>query len=115
MIRKLPNGVNFRIENSQGEQKVVHHDRLIPVVENGLPNKPTRKRRKKKPNVQSESEISESDSDVSIHELNDEETDNEEEDIVPDIRPILPRDIRPRRQRQARYIPNAILWQSLHI
>ena len=40
VIRKLPNGVNFRIENSQGEQKVVHHDRLIPVVENGLPNKP---------------------------------------------------------------------------
>eukprot|EP00112_Aurelia_sp_Birch-Aquarium-sp1_P020335 Seg5217.3 transcript_id=Seg5217.3/GoldUCD/mRNA.D3Y31 product="Retrovirus-related Pol polyprotein from transposon 17.6" protein_id=Seg5217.3/GoldUCD/D3Y31 len=28
VIQKLPNGVNFEIENSNGEKKVVHHDRI---------------------------------------------------------------------------------------
>ena len=32
-LRKLPNGVNFQIENSRKEQKVVHHDRLLPFIE----------------------------------------------------------------------------------
>ena len=31
IVEKLPNGVNFRIENSLKERKVVHHDRLVPV------------------------------------------------------------------------------------
>ena len=29
---KLPNGVNFSIENSGKEQKIVHYDRVVPVV-----------------------------------------------------------------------------------
>ena len=33
VLRKLPNGVNFQIENSRKEQKVVHHDRLLPFTE----------------------------------------------------------------------------------
>ena len=33
-MQKLPNGVNFEIENSHGDRKVVHHDRLCPVVGN---------------------------------------------------------------------------------
>ena len=40
IISKLPNGVNFQIENSRKERKIVHHDRLLPVVDNGLRNQP---------------------------------------------------------------------------
>ena len=31
VIEVLPNGVNFKIENEQGSQQVVHHNRLSPV------------------------------------------------------------------------------------
>ena len=54
---KTPNSVNFSSENLQGEQKVVHHDRLIPIVENVL-SKSRKLRNLKKPDIQSESEIS---------------------------------------------------------
>ena len=33
VLQKLPNGMNFRIENSRKEQKVVHQDRLLPFIE----------------------------------------------------------------------------------
>lgn len=34
IIRKLPNGVNFELEHNQTkETKLVHHDRLMPVVQ----------------------------------------------------------------------------------
>ncbi len=36
--RKLPNGVGFEIENDRKEIKVVHNDRLSPVVDNGYKN-----------------------------------------------------------------------------
>ena len=37
-VRKLPNGVNFEVENSKREVKIVHHDRLSPDVDNGFKN-----------------------------------------------------------------------------
>ena len=40
IISKLPNGVNFQIENSRKERKIVHHDRLSPVEDNGFRNEP---------------------------------------------------------------------------
>ena len=30
IIRKMPNGVNFKIENEKKERKIIHHDRLVP-------------------------------------------------------------------------------------
>ena len=33
VLQKLPNGVNFRVENSRKEQKVVHHDHLLLFIE----------------------------------------------------------------------------------
>ena len=38
IIKKLPNGVNFQIENHRNEAKIVHHGRLSPVVSNELPS-----------------------------------------------------------------------------
>ena len=32
IVEKLPNGVNFKIRNKSNETKVVHHDRLLPVI-----------------------------------------------------------------------------------
>ena len=58
IITKLPNGVNLRIENSHKEQKIVHYDRLLPVVDNGFRNKPI-------PNATSDAEIKSSESELS--------------------------------------------------
>ena len=33
ILKKLPNRVNFTIQNSNQEKKFVHHDRLLPVIE----------------------------------------------------------------------------------
>ena len=41
IVEKLPNGVNFCIENSLKERKVVHHDHLVPVVQNELSTIPS--------------------------------------------------------------------------
>ena len=32
VCKKLPNRVNFRIQNLKGEQKVVHHDPILPAI-----------------------------------------------------------------------------------
>ena len=37
VTERLPNGVNFLIKNCDGEQKIVHHDRLIPALKYELP------------------------------------------------------------------------------
>ena len=36
VFKKLPNGINFKIENLKKERKVVHHDRHLPVVGDGM-------------------------------------------------------------------------------
>ena len=41
IIETLPYGVNFRIENSLKERKVVHHDRLVPIVQHDLSTIPS--------------------------------------------------------------------------
>ena len=102
---KTPNSVNFSIANLKGEQNVVHNDRLILVVENGL-SKSRQVRHQVKPDIQSDSEISDNDSDVSIYKLDDEEVDSEEEEIVP-------RDIRPTRQRLTLFHGTHFIYSNL--
>ena len=38
IVDKLPNGVNFRVENSRKQQKTVHHDRLSPFIAGSTPS-----------------------------------------------------------------------------
>ena len=62
----LKNGVNFRIINSNKDQKVVHHDRLSPVNYSGFENErqatnTTRNDSASSENEQSENSHSESD------------------------------------------------------
>ena len=38
IVDKLPNGVNFRVENSRKQQKTVHHDRLSPFIAGSAPS-----------------------------------------------------------------------------
>ncbi len=99
IISKLPNGVNFQIENSRKERKIVHHDRLLPVIDNGFRND-------RIPNAtSSESELSEDSADYSDSDSGaDGEVENDD----------LNRE-RPRRQRQQRFLPDTIPWGALRI
>ena len=38
VTERLPTGINFAIRNSNGEQKIFHHDRLIPASIDDLPD-----------------------------------------------------------------------------
>ena len=87
VIQKLPNGVNFKIENSHGEQKVVHHDRLIPVVENGFKNEPTVQVLPNEESDDSDIDFSDSDSDASIFELGEAEPGHQNEEVHHEVRP----------------------------
>lgn len=106
IISKLPNGVNFQIENSRKEQKIVHHDRLLPVVDNGFANKPIPNVSSDKDPESSDEEVSE-DSDYSYSDSEssaDGEVENQE----------LTRE-RPIRQRRQRQFPDTIPWDSIRI
>ena len=105
-ISKLPNGVNFQIENSRKERKIVHHDRLLPVVDNGFRNDPIQNLASDAESNSSENYLSE-DSDYSYSD-SDSGTDDEVENGD------LNRE-RPRRQRQPRYLPDTIPWGAPHI
>jgi len=108
----LPNGVNFEIANAQKEKKIVHHNRLLPVIENEFteftptkcpPHDDTEENFSHNTiESSSESDYFPSDSGNS----DEEEADNNENDIV--IRNY------PRRQRRAQYIPGAIPWETVH-
>ena len=115
VIQKLPNGVNFEIENSNGDKKVVHHDRLVSVVENGFRNQPTIQV-PVSPNEESkdsDKDFSDSDSDASVYELQEAKLENQAE--LGDQEGEFHREVWPRRQRQARYLPDSIPWGSLRI
>ena len=115
VIQKLPNGVNFEIENSNGEKKVVHHDRIVPVVEKGFRNQPT-VQEQVSPNEESEDsdeDFPDSDSGASVYETQEVEFENPAE--LENQEGEVHRELRPRRQRQARYLPDSIPWGSLKI
>ena len=112
VLRKLPNGVNFKIENSRKEQKVVHHDRLLPFIERDaellsdeepdqidLPEEEL--------SVVSEASSESSGSDYEA-DLENELNQQLHEDIVP-LRNY------PRRDRRLREVPDAIPWSVINI
>ena len=106
IITKLPNGVNFQIENSRKERKIVHHDRLLPVVDNGFRNEPI-------PNATSDAESNSSDSELSEDsDYSYSDSDSSANDEVENGG--LNRE-RPRRQRQQRYLPGTIPWGALRV
>ena len=102
----MANSVNFQIENSHKEQKIVHHDRLLPVVNNGLRNE-TIPYTPSDADVQSSAGDFSEDSDYS-HSDSDSVADDEHEDGK------LNRE-RPKRQRQQQNIPNSIPWDAIRI
>ena len=113
IVQKLPNGVNFEIENSRGDRKVVHHDRLCPVVGNACMEKfdKTLSRRVSQTSLSSYSDSSSdglySSSSDSEQEIVGEELNGEE---IVDNAPIR---AYPRRRRTNRHFPGAIPWDSL--
>ena len=113
IVQKLPNGVNFEIENARWDRKVVHHDRLCPVVGSEGVEKfgRTLSRRVSQTSLLSSSDSassgSYSSSSDSEQELVDDGLNGEE---IIDNAPIR---AYPRRQRTNRHFPGAIPWDSL--
>ena len=110
VLEKLPNGVNFKIENLRKERKVVHHDRLLPIVGDGIADN------------SGEDSIDETMSqDADTDESNDsdyspsgsEQSEQSDEDNAP-LDNIPARD-HPRRQRLTRNIPGTIPWDVIRI
>ena len=105
IISKLTNDVNFQIENSRKERKIVHHNRLSPVVDNGFRNEPINptsdaESNSSKGDISEDSDYSYSDSDSG----SDDDVENGDLDRE-----------RPRRQRQQRYLPDTIPWGALRV
>ena len=112
VLQKLPNGVNFRIENSRKEQKVVHHDRLLPFIERDT-------------DLQSEDELIEHDipedeRSVASESLSDSSGSDYEEERPEDPNPQLQEDNAPqrnypRRNRRVRTLPDTIPWSVIDV
>eukprot|EP00795_Rhopilema_esculentum_P003828 gene3828-15120_t len=111
------NRVNFNVRNLRHEQKVVHHDRLVPVIKKEFINAP--QRRNPSDNSDHASSTSEeadysyssdSDSNASSNngDINEQSDDSMEEEDAP------PRN-HPRRQRRARILPGTIPWNALDL
>ena len=119
VLKKLPNGVNFKIINSKKEEKIVHHDQLSPVLGSVKPGNqekppPSQRNISNDPILRSTYDTnssSDSDSCLSEHDLDDTSESNEENDIEAEI-PI--RD-RPRQVRTCRTIPNTIPWDVIKL
>ena len=112
VVRKLPNGVNFEIENSKKEVKIVHHDRLSPVVDNGIKNERVPRSRTGSNIVSTESDYespSDSDSEYSIS-TNDEVVQDHDQGHQG-----TPERVQTRRNSRFPHIPDTIPWGSLHI
>ena len=112
VLQKLPNGVNFRIENSRKEQKVVHHDRLLPFIERDT-------------DLQSDDELIEHDipedeRSVASESLSDSSGSDYEETRPEDPNPQLqednaPQKNYPRRNKRVRTLPDTIPWSVIDI
>ena len=112
VIEQLPNGVNFRIENSHKEKKVVHHDCLIPVFQNELSSIPSD--RSKIPTRSSSDDSDQSSvSDYSSAEPDSDSNNSAGSDLEDNPTPCerLP----PRRQLQTRQLSGTIPWSALKL
>lgn len=112
VLRKLPNGVNFRIENSRKEQKVVHHDRLLPFIERDAELMSDEEPNQIELSEEELSVVSESSSESSASDY--------EEDLQDELNQQLQEDIvarrnYPRRNRRVRELPDAIPWNVINI
>ena len=119
VFEKLPNGVNFKIINSKKEEKIVHHDRLSPVLGNAKPSRQEKPSPSSsalpnehilRPTVDTDSSI-DSESSGSEHDLDDTSESNKDNDIEAEI-PIRGQ---PPRLRTHRTIPNAIPWDVIKL
>ena len=109
IVEKLPNGVNFRIEDSNKERKVVHHDRLLPVILNELSTtSPNQRRLKAKPSLDNSDQSSASD--YSSAELECKSDSSGESDIEENHERL-----RPRRQIRTRGLSGTIPWSALKL
>ena len=117
IVNKLPNVVNLTIRNLQHEQKVVHHDRIVPVIKNEFINAPERRNPSDNSDHASSTSVeadysysSDSGSNASSHngDINEQSDDSMQEEDAP------PRN-HPRRQRRARILPGTIPWNALDL
>eukprot|EP00794_Sanderia_malayensis_P014851 gene14851-biopygen11943 len=115
IVQKLPNGVNFQIENRKKEQKVVHHDRLLPVkTDQIIIDHPAEIPEDEQIPV-SDSEFSDdplsSSASASEHSYSDDEENSDDNVSIGDI----PARNYPRRDRRTRTLPGAIPWNAIRI
>eukprot|EP00794_Sanderia_malayensis_P011538 gene11536-biopygen9207 len=114
ILEKLPNGVNFKVVNSRNEEKVVHHDPLMPAVKNlSAENLPARRPVEHCPSP-IESEPASESSKVASSESDENESlgdSSDESEISADV----PARHYQRRNRALRNIPNTIPWNVIHI
>ena len=95
VCEKLPNEVNFRKQNSKGEQKVVHHHRLLPAIAGArLVNESDE-------SVLDRQSIADTDSDYAVEA---QDSSDSEAEVIRHY---------PRRERQVRKLPGAIPWGAL--
>ena len=121
VVKKLPNGVNFKIVNDQTkEKKIVHHDRLLPVKEGAAEEGETRdiivnRQRTVKEHKPDNSYANDStDSKSSESDDTDDYSPDTDDDNQDRERYVLQRQY-PLRNRRARQIPNNIPWSAIHI
>ena len=109
--KKLPNGVNFRIQNLNKEQKVVHHDHPLPFRH----NEHSREQIIRQNDFSLEQLSESSDSDESIESSSNNELENEnrnssgseeDESVIRDY---------PRRERRPRHLSGTLPCEVLNI
>ncbi len=111
IVQKLPNGVNFKIENRKKEQKVVHHDRLLPVKSDQITVDHPAEISGNDQVSDSESSDDPSYSSASEHSYSDDEENSDDNVSIGDV-PIRNY---PRRDRRTRTLPGAIPWNAIRI
>ena len=89
VVQVYPNKVNYKIEDEEGKQQVIHHNRLSPMKE-----------------------VQGADSDCSSDESEPEQLGTAEEDI--ELMPHIERRY-PARERQQREIPGTVSWDSVNL
>ena len=107
IIKKMPTGVTFQIENEEsGMKKIVHHDKLNPVRgDASIPDGP-----RHDPDATSTDDGDDSTSSASSSEHSDYSPSSDDSEAEPDD------DRRyPVRQRRARVIPGAIPWNAVRL
>ena len=111
-LQKLPNGVNFRIGNSHKEQKVVHHDHLLPFIERDTDLKSEDKL--------IENDLPDDERSFSSESLSNSSGSDYEDKLQKDPNPQLQEDNAPqrnypRRNRRVHTLPDTIPWSVIDI